>query len=122
MTTKTTAALNRAREHAATIGEHAKLGLAAEVDGDSTAARRHLRAIAAAHTKLEGAHDAIDRSLASASGEDPITNPTGAMGAQTSSGQSPRDSSPEAVRLRDQRAGIDAAYRRRVALEGGPRR
>ncbi len=111
--------LAAAREHASAIGDHARKALAAHVDGDGSATRRHLREVAAAHAKLRDAHDAIARSIRDEpDGHDPAVNPSAAMGAQTSAGQSPRDYSPEAIRQRDQRASIEAAYKRRVALEG----
>lgn len=41
-------------------------------------------------------------------------DPTKAAGAQVSNGQSPRSFTPEEIRLRDQRAGINASYQRRI--------
>ena len=118
MSTKSKDALTDAREAAAAIRAQAKKALEAHVDGDGTSTRRHLREVLAAHGKLQDAHDRIARSLP----DDGYQDPTAAAGAQTSNGQSPRAFDAESIRLRDQRAAITAAYRRRVALEGGPRR
>ena len=114
MTTKAQDALADARENATAIRLNAKKALEAHVDGDGTATRRHLRAVLAAHSELQDAHDKIARALP----DDGYQDPTSAAGAQTSNGQAPRDYSPEAIRLRDQRAACEAAYRRRIALEG----
>lgn len=110
-------AFTRARELAAAMGERIKRALEAHVSADSTALGRHLRALETAHARLADAHDDLERALADG-GSDPTVNPTGAMGAQTSAGQSPRDFSPEAIRRRDQLRGCEAGYAVRLKRMG----
>lgn len=108
--------------HAA-LGEHL-----AELDGDTGRKARQ------AHRDLGDAHDALSRSIESAAlgvkgaqdaaaGTDyiePTHNPDKQGGSQVTQSHSdaggpPRDFSPEAIRERDQRAGIELGYRAKIA-------
>ncbi len=88
-------ALSRAKSHARTIAQHVRDARQALANGDTDVAGKHIRAASRWGDYLEIAHD----DLADALGHDPDANPTAAMGAQTSSGQSPRDAVTWAARL-----------------------
>lgn len=105
-------ALARARKHARTIGRHLSDALDAHASGDHETVAQHLRAAQSAHAWLGSAHADIESEIED--GIDPIANPTGAMGAQTSDGQQPRSFSAEEIRARDQRAAVDLGYRERL--------
>jgi hypothetical protein len=103
--------------HAA-LGEHL-----AQLDGDTGRKARE------AHRDLGTAHDALSRSIESASlavqgaqdaaGADSYVEPThgpqGGSQVEMSHSGPPRDFSPEAIRERDQRAGIELGYRAKLA-------
>ena len=86
-----------------------------EVDGHLAAAAEHLRAgrheSAAWH--VGRARGVVARAL-EGNGVDPIANPTGATGTQTSNGQSPRAFTPEQIRQRDQLRGCQMGYEARM--------
>lgn len=112
MTKQQQAALEAAREHAATVAGHLQRAQRAHADGDDGAVRRHLRGARSAHEKMEEAHAQIERSLEEPGSEahDPITNPSASEGAQASNGQQPRYYTAEERRQRDQLAGCRLGY------------
>lgn len=114
--------------------------LTAHTADDHAKVKRHLNDIAAEaklsgerHTDTASSHSATRRAMEAAqrslkraveeaapAEHDPVANPTAAMGAQTSNGQSPRDYSPEAIRERDQRRAVEFCHARRLEqLKGG---
>ncbi len=88
-------ALARARSHAKTIGGHLRDARDALANGDPELAAKHVNAAQRWHGYLESAHDDLGDAL----GNDPVSNPTAAMGAQVSNGQAPRDAEKWATRL-----------------------
>jgi hypothetical protein len=88
-------ALARARKHARTIGRHLSDALDAHASGDHETVAHQLRAAQRAHTWLGSAHADLESEIED--GPDPIANPTGAMGAQTSDGCEPRNASDAVV-------------------------
>ena len=101
--------MSKAQEHLQAIKETAKSGLDAHINADDTTARSCFRNIIARCER------ALEES--GADEHDPVANPSAAMGAQTSAGNTPRSYTPEAIRQRDMRAGIEAAaaFRRKLA-------
>jgi hypothetical protein len=102
-----------------TVGARAKLARilkelesASETHGDSGSA------FSSARRSVEKAKGCLDRALEEPASHNSIANPSGAMGAQTSAGHSPRDYSPEAVRARDQQRAIEHAHAFRARIPG----
>jgi hypothetical protein len=75
----------------------------------------------AVKSSIQSAQRCVQRAIEQSNGHDPAINPTAAMGAQVSNGQSPRDYSPEAIRARDQRRAVDFAYQERLKQSGARR-
>ncbi len=117
MTDKQQAALDGARQHAEAVAAYLKRAGTAHAEGDDATVQRCHQAATRACSALDAAHDSLEHALSESDEIDPVANPTAAQGAQVSNGQSPRSYTPEEIRARDQRASVDAAYRRRIAEE-----
>lgn len=65
--------------------------------------------------RIDLARACIQRAIESSPG---YQDPTAAMGAQVSNGQSPRSLDPEAIRQRDQLRGCELAYETRLSQMG----
>jgi len=112
-------ALAHARDHAGAIREHSAKALRAHDSDDYSAARNHLRAVLQTCDHLRGAHEALARALEpEPESHDPTVNPTAAQGAQVSDGREPRSYTPEEIRMRDQRAAVQACYEARLRSMG----
>ncbi len=109
-------AFKRAQHHGEQLGTHLHNALDAHVYADSDALGKHLRAAERSQDLLKAAHRDLEAAIGT--GHDPAANPSAAMGAQTSDGQSPRAFTPDQIRQRDQLAGCRAGYEARMRALG----